>query len=74
MDDVSSSIQPSKTSQNEFIKIFNVRLRDEHLNGHWFSDIYHVRKIIRGIQTTILNADLTPHCCPLSRRSRWILR
>ncbi|WP_120279557.1 IS3 family transposase [Enterobacter bugandensis] len=39
-------IQPGKPTQNGFIESFNGRFRDECLNEHWFSDIFHARKTI----------------------------
>ncbi len=39
-------IQSGKPTQNGFIKSFNRRFRDECLNEHWFSDIFHAWKII----------------------------
>jgi transposase InsO family protein len=34
-------IEPGKPTQNAFIESFNVRLRDECLNEHWFTSLAH---------------------------------
>ena len=39
-------IQPGRPTQNGFTESFNGRFCDECLNEHWFSDIFHARKII----------------------------
>jgi len=37
-------IQPSKPTQNGFMESFKGRFRDECLNEHLFSDIFHARE------------------------------
>jgi putative transposase len=39
-------IDPAKPNQNAYIERFNGRLRDECLNEHWFTSLYHVRGVI----------------------------
>ncbi|MBX9953245.1 MAG: transposase [Candidatus Obscuribacterales bacterium] len=41
-------IQPGKSMENAICESFNDRFRDECLNEHWFTDIYHVRSVIEG--------------------------
>ncbi len=52
-------IQPGKSTQNGFIESFNGRFRYECLNGHWFSDIFHARKIINDWRQG--NNECRPH-------------
>ena len=40
-------IQAGKPTQNAFIESFNVKLRDECLNEHWFHSLDHARAILR---------------------------
>jgi len=39
-------IRPGKPVENAYIESFNGRLRDECLNGHWFTSVDHARSII----------------------------
>jgi putative transposase len=39
-------IDPGKPDQKAYIEVFNARLKDERLNGHWFNSLDHVRGVI----------------------------
>ena len=39
-------IRPGKPVENAYIESFNGRLRDECLNGHWFINLDHARRVI----------------------------
>ena len=41
-------IQPGKPIQNCFVESFNGKFRDECLNGNWFGDVPHARRIIEA--------------------------
>jgi putative transposase len=36
-------IEPGKPNQNAYVESFNGRLRDECLNEHWFTSLFHAR-------------------------------
>jgi len=39
-------IEPGKPNQNAYVESFNGRLRDECLNEHWFTSLFHARAVI----------------------------
>lgn len=43
-------IEPGKPVQNAFVESFNVRLRDECLNQHWFRSLRCAREAIAAWQ------------------------
>lgn len=40
--------QPGKPTQNDSVKSFNARFRDQCLNPHWFRDIYEASESIES--------------------------
>jgi putative transposase len=46
-------IEPGKPNQNAYVESFNGRLRDECLNEHWFTSLFHARAEMRtGAENT----------------------
>jgi putative transposase len=41
-------IEPGKPNQNAYVESFNGRLRDECLNEHWFTSLFHARAEIES--------------------------
>lgn len=41
-------IEPGKPNQNAYIESFNGRFRDECLNEHWFTSLWHAKVIIEA--------------------------